>query len=77
MQLRVPVRAREDHRENCEHATINCSNDTGNSIGVIGWTTTWAYLTVACRVFSAHRKISVQIRMIMILYKVTSIVLAW
>ena len=46
------MRAREGHRKNCEHAAINCSNDTGNSIRVIGWTTTGAYLTVACKVFS-------------------------
>ena len=50
--MRVPARAREGHRKNCEHAAINCSNDTGNSIRVIGWTTTGAYLTVACKVFS-------------------------
>ena len=33
------VRASEGHRKNCEHATINCSNGTGNSIGVIEQTT--------------------------------------
>ena len=29
------VRASEGHRKNCEHATINCSDGPGNSIGVI------------------------------------------
>ena len=29
------LRANEGHRKNCERATINCSNGTGNSIAVI------------------------------------------
>ena len=29
------VRASEGHRKSCEHATINCSNGTGISIGMV------------------------------------------